>query len=159
MYELCIYMCVCVCIYLKVKVSQSCPALWDPMDYIVYGILHMRILEWVTFPFFRGSSQLRDQTQVSRIVGGFFTSWAARELVRKVLKVKARSSTRDEITFQPEFCPTVPYKMYESIWLGITFSNKRFLFLKMVHVLKNRAYIFKDIFWCINNSSLCLTRT
>ena len=35
--------------------------------------------EWVAFPFSRQSSQPRDQTQVSRIVGGFFTSWATRE--------------------------------------------------------------------------------
>ena len=33
----------------------------------------------VTFPFPRGSSQPRDRTQVSRIAGGFFTSWAIRE--------------------------------------------------------------------------------
>ena len=39
------------------------------MDYTVYGILQARILEWVAFPFFRGSSQPRDQTQVSRIAG------------------------------------------------------------------------------------------
>ena len=37
------------------------------------------LLEWVDFPFSRGSSQPRDQTQVSRIVGGFFTTWATRE--------------------------------------------------------------------------------
>ena len=36
-------------------------------------------LEWVAFPFSRGSSQPRDQTQVSCIAGGFFTSWATRE--------------------------------------------------------------------------------
>ena len=36
-------------------------------------------MEWVAFPFSRGSSQPRDQTQVSRIAGGFFTSWATRE--------------------------------------------------------------------------------
>ena len=35
--------------------------------YTVHGILQARILEWVAFPFSRGSSQLRDQTQVSRI--------------------------------------------------------------------------------------------
>jgi len=49
------------------------------MDYIVHGILQARILEWVAFPFSRGSSQPRDQTQVSHIVGRFFTSWATRE--------------------------------------------------------------------------------
>ena len=49
----------------------------DPMDYTVYGILQARILEWVAFPFSRGFSQPRDQTQVSHVAGGFFTSWAA----------------------------------------------------------------------------------
>ena len=52
---------------------------WDTMDYTVHGILQARILEWVTFPFYRGSSQPRDWSQVSHIAGGFFTSWATRE--------------------------------------------------------------------------------
>ena len=65
----------------KVLVAQSCLTFCDPMDYSlpgspVQGILQARILEWVAFLFSRGSSQPRDQTQVSRIVGGFFTSWA-----------------------------------------------------------------------------------
>ena len=42
--------------YWKVKVAQLCPTLWDPMDYTVHGILQARILDWVAFPFFRGSS-------------------------------------------------------------------------------------------------------
>ena len=46
------------------------------MDYTVHRILQARILEWVAFSFSRGSSQPRDQTQVSRITGGFFTSCA-----------------------------------------------------------------------------------
>ena len=58
----------------KLKVTQLCPTLSDPMDYTVHGILQARILEWVAFPFSRGSSQLRDQTQVSLITSGFFTS-------------------------------------------------------------------------------------
>ena len=49
------------------KVIQSCPTLCDPMDYTVHGILQARILEWVAFPFCRGSSWPRDRTQVSRI--------------------------------------------------------------------------------------------
>ena len=57
-----------------VKVSQSCPILWDPIGYTVCGILQARILEWIAFPFSRGSSQPRDRTQVSHIAGGFFTS-------------------------------------------------------------------------------------
>ena len=58
----------------KVKVIQLCPILCDPMDYTVYGILQARILEWVAFPFSRGSSQPRGQTQVSCVAGRFFTS-------------------------------------------------------------------------------------
>ena len=61
------------------KVAQSCLTLFDPMDSIVHGILQARRLEWVAFPFSRGSSQPRDQAQVSCIVGGFFASWAMRE--------------------------------------------------------------------------------
>ena len=37
------------------------------------GILQARILELVAIPSFRESSQPRNQTQVSRIAGGFFT--------------------------------------------------------------------------------------
>ena len=64
---------------MKVKVTQLCPTLRDPMDYTVHGILQARILEWVDFPFFRVFSQTRDRTQVSHIVGGFFTNRATRE--------------------------------------------------------------------------------
>ena len=60
--------------HVKVKVAQSCPTLSDPMDYTVHGILQAIILEWVAVPFSRGSSQPRDQTQVSCIAGRFFTS-------------------------------------------------------------------------------------
>ena len=46
-----------VYIYMKVKVAQLFLTLCDPMDCIMY-----RWLEWVTFPFSRGSSQPRDWT-------------------------------------------------------------------------------------------------
>ena len=39
-------------------VAQSCPTL------PVHGILQAINLEWVAIPFSRGSSQLKDQTQV-----------------------------------------------------------------------------------------------
>ena len=68
------------------KVSQvSCVHLFfDPMDCSplcssVHGILQARILEWVAVPSSRGSSQPRDQTEVSCIAGGFLTIWATRE--------------------------------------------------------------------------------
>ena len=50
-------------ISMNVKVTQSCPTLWKPMDWglpgsSVHGILQARILEWVAIPFSRGSSRL-----------------------------------------------------------------------------------------------------
>ena len=60
-------------IIVKVKVAQLYPTLCNPMDYTVHGILQARILEWVAFPFSRGSSQPRDGTQVCT-AGRFFTN-------------------------------------------------------------------------------------
>ena len=57
------------------------------MDYTVRGILQARILKWVAFPFSRGSSQPRDQTQVSHTAGRFLTSWATRETGRRYIYV------------------------------------------------------------------------
>ena len=42
------------------KVTQSRPTLCDPRNYTVHGLLQAKILEWVAFPFSRGSCQLRD---------------------------------------------------------------------------------------------------
>ena len=53
---------------------SSCSTLCNSIDYIAHGFLEARVLEWVAFPFARGSSQPRDWTQVSRIAGGFFTN-------------------------------------------------------------------------------------
>ena len=47
--------------------------------WILYQLNHKgspRILEWVTYPFSRGSSQPRNRTRVYCIAGGFSTSWA-----------------------------------------------------------------------------------
>ena len=49
---------------------------------ILYQLSHQgspRILEWVAYPFSRGSSWSRNRAGVSRIAGGFFISWATRE--------------------------------------------------------------------------------
>ena len=60
------------------SVAKSCLTLGNPMDYTVHGILQAK-MEWVAFPFPRGSSQPRDWTQVFHNAGRFFTSWATRE--------------------------------------------------------------------------------
>ena len=59
---------VCVCL-----VAQLCLTLCDSTAPLSMRILQARMLQWVAMPCSRGSSQLRDQTQVSRIAGGFFT--------------------------------------------------------------------------------------
>ena len=63
------------------EIAQSCPTLCDPMDcslpgFSVHGIFLARVLEWVAISFSRGSSWLRDQTQVSCIAGRSFTVWS-----------------------------------------------------------------------------------
>ena len=50
----------------------------SPSGSSVRGIAQARILECVAIPFSRGSSQPRDQIQVSCIAGGFFTIWATK---------------------------------------------------------------------------------
>ena len=74
---------------LKVKeseVAQSCSTLCNPMGCgltgsSVHGIFQARILEWVAISLFRRSSQSRDWTWVSHIVGRLFTFWATREVL------------------------------------------------------------------------------
>ena len=85
------------------KVTQLCPDLCDPMDYTVHEILWARILEWVAFPFSRGSSQPRDQTQVSHIADRFFTT-------REALSAPPKAQT-DQVTAweaSPGQCCLVP---------------------------------------------------
>ena len=51
------------------------------MDYTVHGIPQARILEWVAFPFSRGSSQPRIEPRSPTwiLAGGFFNVWVTRE--------------------------------------------------------------------------------
>ena len=61
--------------------AKSCPTHCDPVDCSppgssVHGVLQARILEWVAISFSRGSSQPRDQAEVSCLAGRFFTLWA-----------------------------------------------------------------------------------
>ena len=78
---------------LKVKVLMlsHVQLLFDSIHYTppgspVHGILQARIiLEWVAFPFSRGSSQPRDQTWVSCIAGRFFPDcWHNYRMLREV---------------------------------------------------------------------------
>ena len=53
---------------------------------ILYQLIHKgspRTLEWVAYPFSSRSSQPRNGTRVSCIVGRFFTSWAIRKALQQ----------------------------------------------------------------------------
>ena len=60
--------------------AQLCLTLCNPLDYSppdsssVHGISQAGILELVAFSFSRGSSWTRDQTYISSLAGGFFTT-------------------------------------------------------------------------------------
>ena len=72
----------------KVKVTQSCLTLCNPMEYTVHGILQARIMEWIAFPFTRGSSQPKDWTHISKspaLAARFFTTsttWEAHSILQ-----------------------------------------------------------------------------
>ena len=70
--------------------SHSLP----PHGIYIPWILQARILEWVAFPFSRGSSQPRNGTRVSCIAGRFFINWAVRET--QIFKGKWRISWTEE---------------------------------------------------------------
>ena len=65
----------------EVKWSESSSIMSDSMDSTVRGNSLGHNTGGVTFPFSRGSSQPRDQTQFSCTEGRFFTSQATREAV------------------------------------------------------------------------------
>ena len=75
----CHFLLQCTKVKSESKVAQSCPTLSDLMDCSlpgssVHGISKARILEWVAISFSRGSSQARDQTQVSYIAVRLFAT-------------------------------------------------------------------------------------
>ena len=55
--------------YIVFAVSESCSIVSDSLHPL--WNLQARILEWVAFPFSRGSSQPKDQTEISFITGRF----------------------------------------------------------------------------------------
>ena len=63
----------------QLRLTFCNPINHTPPSSSVHGILQARILKWEAIPFSKGSSQPRDQTQVSYIAGGFFTIRASRD--------------------------------------------------------------------------------
>ena len=109
------------------EVAQPCPTLCNPMDYIAHGIFQARILEWVAFPFSRGSSQPKAQIQVSHIAGGFFTSWATRESERKWSRVVMSDSLWPHGLYRLPGSPVHGIFQARVLeWVAISFSRGSF---------------------------------
>ena len=82
--------------------SVSCIWLCEPMDCSlpgssVCGILQARVLEWVAISFSRGSSWLRNRTQVSSTAGRCLTIWATREALAPIgpVQIKIKQKFRE----------------------------------------------------------------
>ena len=90
------------------EVTQSCPTLWDPINCSlpgssIHGIFQAIVLYWIAISFSRGSSQHRDRTWVSHIVGRRFTVRAltGRTFISKVTSLLFTKLCRLVITFLP----------------------------------------------------------
>ena len=59
---------------MKVKVTQSCPTLWEPRDYTVHGIFQAKILKLVAFPCSRDLPNSGIKPTSPALAGGFFTT-------------------------------------------------------------------------------------
>ena len=98
---------------LESEFAQFYPTLCDPVDCSppgssIHRILQARVLEWVASSFSRGSSQPRDQTQVSRIAGRHFKLWAtrgARFLIRTSWKHRDLVSLSQHLALRPVIIP------------------------------------------------------
>ena len=131
-------------VYLQVQlqlVKSLSLTLCDPMDCSlpsssVHGIFQAIVLEGIAISFFRGSSQTRDWTLVSRIVDKHFTIWATREvspctqiikLIAKYMKTPAWSYQqiryKAEIRTEPFWLmkPSFPSLIHFSLHTNILF--------------------------------------
>ena len=93
--------------------------LYSPPRSSIHETLPARILEWVAVPFSRGSSQPRDQTQVSHSAGGYFTIWATRKapyiylLPHTYLLQHRWRNKRLNVVLNFHFCHLLPW-----FWVG-----------------------------------------
>ena len=109
-----------------------------PWTHTVHRILQTRILEWVAFPFSRGSSQPGNQTAVSCIAGKFFTNWAIREYKKTRSNSKNRKVGESEILY---------LQMILKIGQNIMLQKSFFTFAFMV--------CFYEIFFAKSEEGIC----
>ena len=68
----------------------------DCMGSSILGDFPGKNTGWVAMPSSRESSQPRDQTQVSRIAGGFFTVWATRKAQTNYTSTKKKKKKTEK---------------------------------------------------------------
>ena len=98
----------------------------------IHGIFQAKILEWVAISFSRRSSQPRDWTHISLLVGRHFTIWATKEVSQHKFHLKTRLELTIERSYQ-----THSHNMY----FKITRLVRRFL-------LKRRNMSLSNIHCC-----------
>ena len=76
----------------------------SPLGSSVHGILQARIVEWVAIPFSRGSSWLRDWTQVSCTGRQILYEWATREALSTVQAIHKYLLTINEWKARHSVC-------------------------------------------------------
>ena len=117
------------CVLSHSLVTQLCPTLQphrlEPTWLLYSWDSLARILERVAIPFFRGSSQPRDQTLVSCITGGFFTIWATREaLVAATKSLQSCLTLCDPTDGSPPGSPISGILQARTQeWVAVSFSN------------------------------------
>ena len=120
----------------------------------VHGISQARVLEWVAISFSRGSSQLRDQIQVSHIVGRRFAVWVTREEYCNLTNAKWNDLELNRIYLPKIYPPTsvfhkkekkkkAKHKFSHYIWFSL------FRFLSLLKV-------FPFFFFFLTTLSFCL---
>ena len=99
--------------------------------WILYQLSHKgspRILQWVAYPFFRGTSWPKNQTGVSCIAGRFFASWVMREANLHILWASAKHQRttaylsykdlqRAPLGCMPHFCASLCDYRTGVLWL------------------------------------------
>ena len=115
----------------KVKMTQLSRTLCNPKDYAVHGILQARILEWVAYPFSRGSSRPKNRTRVSCIAGGFFTNWAMREA--QSMTVLKKLTQYSSLTYSLDGVILKWYWICKTPWLHMANSGNSVLLPKVWH--------------------------
>ena len=86
---------------MNVKVAQSCLTLCEPMDYTVQGIHQARILEWVAFPFSRGSSNRGIKPRLRQC------RWILYQLNHTVKGQKKQPRLFSSVSSVAQSCPTL----------------------------------------------------